>query len=325
MNVPSAFFVLFAHDIESPSFPHTGCGGFDCSRYDLFVVSPLNFTRAHVAKLKSAGRPGSHVLGYFDTAHVPILGGCATGHSFGDHAGKNCSQYGQCGDGPYLEELRAVFPVEYADRWSNNESIICSYPGLADHVPHAESVAALVPLLAKTARSSGFDGLYLDNRINAELFAGGARAASFDRGAAVSWATTKADAIAMYTAWAPALSSGLRRALGPDAIIIGNSAGALSDPALNGITLEMEACASRNCTDAALAQAAVGAEPSVGVFWLTHAEAMPAKEQCERVREMQRLLPWMRAGTDFIDLSHIVCNATGASGSGATPRAQVRS
>ena len=27
---------------------------------------------------------------------------------------------------------------------------------------------------------------------------------------------------------------------------------------------------------------------------------------------MQKVLPWMRAGTDFIDLSHIVCNYTAA-------------
>ena len=56
----------------------------------------------------------------------------------------------------------------------------------------------------------------------------------------------------------------------------------------------------------------VGASPAVGVFWLTHAEAMPPAEQCARVRAMQEALPWMRAGTDFIDLSHIVCNGTAA-------------
>lgn len=308
-TISSAFFVLFAHDIDAPTFPHAGCGGINCNRYDLFVVSPLNFTARHVAKLKAAGQPDSKVLAYFDTAHVPIIGGCATGHSFGDHAGKNCTQYGQCGDGPYLQQLRAAFPPTMADR-DGKQAIICSYPGLADHIPHAESVAALVPLLASTVRASTFDGVYLDNRLSAELFANDARAASFEHGAHVSWATTKAGAIDMYTAWAPVLSFRLRAVLGPNAILIGNSAGALSDPSLNGVTLEMEACASRNCTDAALAQAAVGAKPNVGVFWLTHAEAMPAKQQCAEVRAMQKALPWMRAGTDFIDLSHIVCNAT---------------
>jgi hypothetical protein len=124
-------------------------------------------------------------------------------------------------------------------------------------------------------------------------------ASSFDHGGHVSWATSKADAIAMYTAWAPVLSFRLRAVLGPDAIIIGNSAGALSDPSLNGLTLEMEACASRNCTDAALAQAEVGTKPNVGVFWLTHAESMPAKQQCAEVKAMQKQLPWMRAGTFY--------------------------
>ena len=170
----AAFFVLFAHDVDSPSFPHAGCGGFNCNRYDLFIVSPLNFTANHVDKLKAVGQPHSKVLAYFDTAHVPIRGGCATGHSFGDHAGKNCTQYGQCGDGPYLQQVRAAFPPTMADR-DSEDHIICSYPGLADHLPHAESVAALVPLLAATVHTANFDGIYLDNRLSAELFANGAR------------------------------------------------------------------------------------------------------------------------------------------------------
>ena len=317
--VSAAFFVLFAHDIDGPAFPHAACGSFDCSRYNLFVVSPLNVTRRHVDELRrvGGGEKDAIVLGYFDTLHVPIRSGCATGHSFGDHPGKNCSQYGQCGDGPYLKGLRDVFPPSMATHRAANGSVVCSYPGLADHVAHDASVTALVPYLAGVAQEAGFDGWYLDNRLSPALFARSAVDAQFGNttaGSAVraGWATTASDAVAMYSSWGGALTSGLRAALGPDAVLIGNSGGALSDPALNGLTLEMEACVRQNCTDAVLAQRAVGHKPDVGVFWLTHAEAMPPAEQCQRVKAMQKALPWMRAGTDFIDLSHIVCNNSAA-------------
>lgn len=47
----SAFFILFSWMIDSPQFPTTACGGFDCRRYNLFVLQPLNITRAHVTKV----------------------------------------------------------------------------------------------------------------------------------------------------------------------------------------------------------------------------------------------------------------------------------
>ena len=336
-NSSSAFFILFAHDIDSPAFPLTACAGFDCGRYDTFVLQPLNVTARHVAAVRAAGRPGATVLAYFDTLHVPIVSGCATGHSMGDHAGKTCADYGQCEDGPYLQRLRAAFPPSMADRnaSASDTPVVCSYPGLADHVPHAASVAVLAPLLADVAVAAAFDGWYLDNRLSPALFAKQPQAAGFDRGVRIAGApaTSAVAAVELYTAWSPALSAALRRELdarrppgrtrtaggreqgGAAAwaghnILVGNSAGALSDPALNGITLEMEACASRNCTDAALAQAAVGAQPPLGVFWLTHAESMDPAQQCAEVAAMQRRLPWMRGGTDFFDLSHIACNHT---------------
>ena len=160
--------------------------------------------------------------------------------------------------------------------------------------------------------------------VNDEIFIYSSVAKSFDSGVSLpGLATTSAEANALYAGWAPVLSYGLRRNLDanrPDRtnIIIGNAAGPISDPALSGLTLEMEACVSKprhgmkvNCTDASLAQAAVTPiAVHLGVFWLTHSEAMPAKEQCERVAAMQKILPWMRQGTDFFDRSHIVCNGT---------------
>jgi hypothetical protein len=322
---PRSFFIIFGWMIDSPEFPSSACGGLDCGKFDLFVVQPLNVTSAHVAKLRAAGKPGSRVLAYFDTIHVPIRSGCATGHSMGDYPGKTCHDYKQCGDGPYLQGLREVFPPSMADRNASDDySVVCTYPGLADHVPHSASIDALAPFLAKTTVAAGFDGLYLDNRLSPALFARGADSdksvpGRFDHGAVLpGLATTSAAAVALYTGWSPVFTYRIRQELDarrPHAtnLIVGNSAGALSDPSLNGLTIEMEACVRENCTDAILAQAAVAQKPNLGVFWLTHSESMPPAEQCARVKKMQAALPWMRAGTDFIDLSHIVCNDTDSS------------
>lgn len=59
--------------------------------------------------------------------------------------------------------------------------------------------------------------------------------------------------------------------------------------------------------DSVWAQAQIGARPALGAFWLTHAEIVPAEVQCENVRRMRERVPWMLAGTDFFDGSHIVC------------------
>jgi hypothetical protein len=47
-------------------------------------------------------------------------------------------------------------------------------------------------------------------------------------------------------------------------------------------------------------------------FVFAHAagESMPADEQCAEVARIQGMMPWVQAGTDFFDGSHIVCNTT---------------
>ena len=71
-------------------------------------------------------------------------------------------------------------------------------------------------------------------------------------------------------AWSPFFTWSLRQRL-PDAVIVANSAGALSDSALNGLTIEMEACVDYvACSNAIEGQLAVAAQPPVGVMWLTH-------------------------------------------------------
>jgi hypothetical protein len=80
----------------------------------------------------------------------------------------------------------------------------------------------------------------------------------------------------------------------------------------------------------------LGSKPSVSVMWLTHGgcpaycvihsqietvwlilfahfgagESMPANVQCAQVARIQAAMPWVQAGTDFFDGSHIVCNET---------------
>ena len=122
-----------------------------------------------------------------------------------------------------------------------------------------------------------------------------------------------------YFAWAPAFVATVRAALGPDAIMLANSAGSVSDPSLSGITLEMEALVGSRgggvakgtaaLTGQHAASTAAGRTP-VSVLWLTHSDSMPPAEQCARVAELQRRYPWVQAGTDFFDGSHVVCGSS---------------
>ena len=141
---------------------------------------------------------------------------------------------------------------------------------LHNNISKGHILTALIGFLTRVVIDADFDGIYLDNRLNDEIFIYSSVAKSFDSGISLpGLATTSAEANALYAGWAPVLSYGLRLNLDanrPDRtnIIIGNAAGPISDPALSGLTLEMEACVSKprhgmkvNCTDASLAQAAV--------------------------------------------------------------------
>ena len=123
---------------------------------------------------------------------------------------------------------------------------------------------------------------------------------------------------ATYFAWAPAFVAAVRAVLGPDAIMLANSAGSVSDPSLSGITLEMEdlvgsrggvAKGTAALTGQHAATTAAGRAP-VSVLWLTHSDSMPPAEQCAHVAELQVRYPWVQAGTDFFDGSHVVCGSS---------------
>jgi hypothetical protein len=116
-------------------------------------------------------------------------------------------------------------------------------------------------------------------------------------------------------AWSPAFVASLRSQLGPQAIILANSAGSISDSSLSGVTIEMEGCIASHggvqmCSNALsgqhLATISASIEP-VSVLWLTHSESMSPAEQCANVAALQKLYPWAQAGTDYFDGSHVVC------------------
>jgi hypothetical protein len=308
-----AYYILFADDILNTSFPE----GF--TEYELFVVQPQNVTPALIEKVHTA-IPGSKLLAYWDFMDIPIASGCSTGHVMGDRPGRNCSTYPQyqCGPGTWSNAIaKSSFHPSYAVNQllpNSTETVVCLYPGLAFYVPFPESIKAMVQLMV--SQLSSFDGIYLDGTCNAFVFEQ-ARATelaslniTFDCNGDGK-ADTISELVAQFAAYAPVFVSELRAALGDSYVLIGNSAGSLSDSHLNGITVEMESCTDLEaCTDAIVGQSAVAMEPQVSVLWLTHSEAMPPNQQCSRAAKFQSQYPFILAGTDFFDGSHVVCNST---------------
>ena len=118
-----------------------------------------------------------------------------------------------------------------------------------------------------------------------------------------------------YFAWAPAFVALMRQKLGAERIMLANSAGSISDSSLSGITIEMEACngveGPQKCSDALNAQklvtAAVDKKTPASILWLTHSNTIPAPMQCKLLKKLQDEYPWVQAGTDFFDGSHVTC------------------
>lgn len=231
----------------------------------------------------------------------------------GDRPDRNCSTTYNCATGPFSHSLWSTFPTSLAvnQLLPNGSAMLtaptCVYPGLASYVHSPKSIDVLVPFLQSQLQvQAGFDGMYLDGylRERAYSFSTDLKFDSNGDGAADS----NLQMAAQYSSWAPVFVYKLREAWGGDAIILANSAGPLSDPDINGLTIEMESCLDEeSCTNALLAQNAVARSPSVSVLWLTHSESMPPQEQCQRAQQMQQMYPWIQAGTDFFDGSHVVC------------------
>ena len=340
-----AFYILFADQITSPNWPHKICQnngvgpqGNECVSANkcgngVFIASPQNMTAELVAKVK-ADVPGSSVVAYWDFGDVPLPQSAecpfCKGHIMGDRPGRNCSTTYSCGPSPFLEALWQAF----LPRWAVHDItdglpglMLESYPGLAKYVWTNRSAPAMAAFLGDWLVANGFDGLYLDGYLEPDLV--NFQDCSVPREGCQSFmkpnrtydidgdgvADDAAEMNGSYFAWGPAFVAAMRTKLGQKGIVLANSAGSLSDSSLSGITVEMEACTgkrggTRKCSDALnaqrLATASAGVAPH-SVLWLTHSDAIPAKEQCATVAVLQAEYPWVQAGTDFFDGSHVVC------------------
>jgi len=302
---PQAYYILFDSDITGPNWPQ------NFVQYTLFVVSPQNMTADLITKVKT-DIPGSQLIAYWDFNDVPIQSGCSTGHVMGDKPGRNCSFYA-CGDGPWTESIRSAFSSQWAITDLTKKEVVCLYPGLAAYAWFDQSANAIVELFSNWLNAVPFDGFYLDGFTRLTAYTQNVAPLSgitFDSNGDGE-PETMDQLVSQWQSWAPYFVHELRLAIGPDKILVANSAGPLSNADLNGLTIEMEACIDQlSCMNALIGQKSVSPDAAVSVLWLTHSEAMPPAEQCQRVQQFQWQMGWLLAGTDFFDGSHIVCNNT---------------
>ena len=126
---------------------------------------------------------------------------------------------------------------------------------------------------------------------------------------------TVAELVSQFKKFKPVLAARLRQGLGDGAVILANTGGPQTSKILNGVTVEMEHCSTgaklEQCIAFLEAQHKVSVLPAMSVMWLTgESAANPAAAQCKRVAEIQAKLPYVMAGTDFYDGSHVTCNPT---------------
>ena len=307
-----AYTILFREDLDQPTFPA------NLLFAKVLVVQPAWFSPSDIATVRAA-LPGVTLLSYFDFEHVPIRDGCSTGHVMGDRANRTCNSFPgswptySCNASAYQDALQQVFSPLWAVRNLTAGAVpVCTYPGLAHFVPNRNSTLPLVSFVAAWVEFLGTDGVYLDGFMNGDVtrtvyeqyFAAGDMDADGD-GVAESVGTM----LAVYSTWAPLLVHALRARLGAARLLVSNSAGPLGSDALNGITIEMQYCdgAPQMCHDFVAAQEAMGAQPPLGIFWLTHPEVVPAQRQCELVALFQQSFPFMLAGVVPFDGSFITC------------------
>jgi hypothetical protein len=131
-----------------------------------------------------------------------------------------------------------------------------------------------------------WDGLYIDECYrDYPAFKESALPASFDCDGD-GQADTVAKLEAQWHEWRPYLTAGLRTAAGSSKILIANTAGPLSDPALNGITIERVGEVGKTTVSQAITafvdQRSVGRQPFYGVVWPVTAANVPAALQVVR-------------------------------------------
>ena len=307
-TTPAAYFLLTFDMLRAPDWPAA------YANYSLFITSPTFFSSDLVAKVHQ-DVPGSKVLAYFDSVSVPLKIGCSTGSPMG-----NLPIQRRLPDDPdgYYKQLRAGFNTSWLLRSADGKlEPLCPFPGLAGYVLMQESADYLAKFHRDVTMARGFDGVYLDMLTDDYWVApqppwgpSNLNVTQFDCDGDGRTNTVK-DVQSQWKGWRPYFVQRMREAIGPDAILIGNSAGAMSLPQLNGVTIEMEWCGAdmAACLAAIESSRAVSAHRPVDVFWLTQAQQVPPPVQCKLVYEMASRFDdgSVYAGSDWYDGSRIVC------------------
>jgi hypothetical protein len=312
-----AFFILFTPMLDSPDWPSK----YEEYRGGVIVMNPFNASKEAVQKVRDD--LNARVVMYFDTVNIQIK---AQGRCLGSTANKICSNtatdWTRCASGampccygyncnayntttcPEDDYARALWKV-YKPEWAVNQltqgqpdTPICRYGKGPLACYSAASNAALVPFLADWLVGHGYDGVYFD-----QYFKGWSTKFPYPVDTdGDGTADTLAETQKQYNLYRPQFSAALRKALGPDAIMIANSGLGQVDASLNGLTIE--ACDNAaNCMKSFSAQAAVAHKPSLSVMWLKGSD--PA--ECANAKELRMKLPYLLEGTDFYDGTHVVC------------------
>lgn len=217
-DVPEALFILQATDIWGPDWPQR------FSRYSFLVCNP-SITAADVRRIR-IGLPGVVALAYVNLQDLA---------------------FDQYPDNPYWQAFAAVFDTSLCVRDLPTHRVVRVQgyngpgTGLMHAIPHTRNVDILVAFHRYVTMGAGWDGLYLDQSHQEYPWwrkpIVQAQSSNFDVDA--DGITDTLDQLSTkYVAGRVLLTSRLRQALGSSVYLVANSGGALTDPNLNGITIE---------------------------------------------------------------------------------------
>lgn len=211
-----AFFILQQTHLQGSDWPEA------FAHYSMFICNPA-LTASELATVR-ADIPGAKLLAYTSAQDIWI-----------DNYPGN----------PYFEAMADAFPPQLCIKDLNNGQVvhIYGYGGpspVAAFIPREASVNALVSFHNNYTMLAPWDGFYIDqctraypNHRKATLLSITSRFDIDNNGFADSMTLLE-----VRYAEGRALFTQRMRATFPNKILIGNSGGALGDPALNGITLE---------------------------------------------------------------------------------------
>ena len=324
---PSAlYYKLSGADITSAAWPTSFL------KYDVLIADPG--LRANQLALVRRDLPGRKLVAYSCMSWAYVTQPCSNCSRGGDAKctgcpGSRCVDRNDAAGKPYWNSSWNVVNLR-------DGRAVCPFGGLghavvpvAAWIPSEASASAMARFHAEVT-AEGYDGLYVDDympafypkwaqytqaisaadsaeelvvcaRINPDAFGrpgtAGVNCSSRFAVAGDSANSSLADLQAQYSAWRPYYTAQLRQALGNDKLIIANvPVPAVSDPEIDGISIEFEHCKgdeaphlgsgggstlSAACAQTLLAQKAVTEQRGrsnspVLALWLTHSEVVPA-------------------------------------------------